>query len=463
MSGSSGKNARFDLFVIGGGGAGSETAFRVGESKTLRVGLVERDMLGGECNNYGCVPTKALLKAAKVVHSARNAAPFGIQVRDVAVDFPKVMQRVRGIVSHFSRYGTTPFKEIGVEVYLGPTARFLDPERMELDDGTVITSKRFVVATGSKAAVPPIDGLRETGFWTNEEATHLTELPPSIAIVGGGPIGVEFAQIFARLGSTVTVIEALDRILGPEDADASAVLHESLESDGVRIITSAKVVKVAQGGSGKKISLEDGTTVDAAELLVAVGRTPSFGLLDPDKAGIVLGKGGKPELTATLKTTTPTIWCIGDATGDLLFTHVASYEGGLVSEQILTGKRVDADYRIVPRVTYTDPEVASVGISEQQAHDQGIDVVVGRVEIADNERAYIEAEPRGFVKIVAAANGGEILGATIVGANAGEMIHEIVAIMASHALANDAGGAIHAYPTLSESVRGALQGTSSGS
>ena len=235
---------RLDVLTIGGGAAGSEATFRIGETKTLTVGLVERDKLGGECNNYGCVPTKAMLRAAKAVHEARNAEVYGIRVRDIDVDFPKVMERVRGLVAHFTRHGPGPFEEIGVKVWLGPTARFTAPGEVEFDDGTRVRAKQVIVATGTKAAVPDIDGLRDAGFWTNEEAIDPPALPGSIAIVGGGPIGVEFAQIFARLGSQVTVIESLDRILDPEDPASSAALHEALESDGVTIRTGATLERV---------------------------------------------------------------------------------------------------------------------------------------------------------------------------------------------------------------------------
>ncbi|MHB8510555.1 MAG: dihydrolipoyl dehydrogenase family protein [Actinomycetota bacterium] len=442
----------FDLFVIGGGGAGSEVAFRVGETKTLKVGLVERDTLGGECNHYGCVPSKAMLKAAKIVASARHADAYGIRVRDIEVDFPRVMERVFSIVSHFSRYGTQPFEDIGVEVFLGPTARFIDEHTMELDDGTMIEADRFVIAAGSKAAIPPIAGLRECKPWTNEEATHLTTLPSSVSIIGGGPIGVEFAQIFSRLGSRVTVIEVLDRILGPEDEAASAVLQEALEREGVDIITGAKIERV---DPSKAIVLADGRTIRSDEILVAAGRMAPFDLLDPQAAGVKIERG-RPVLEPTLQTTAPHIWCAGDVTGALQFTHVASYEAQVVADQIVSGKPSQADYRVIPKVTYTDPEVASVGLTQAQAREQGFETSVGLVRFEDNERAYIEGETSGFVKIIADAKTKEILGGHITGSNAGELIHEIVGLMSAHTPVNLPSNAVHAYPTLSESIRSAL-------
>lgn len=446
---------RYNVAVVGGGGAGSETAFRIGETKRLNVALIERDKLGGECNNYGCVPTKAMLKAAKIVANARDAQRYGIAVRDVQVDFPKVMQRVREIIGHFSRFGAKPFEDIGVGVYLGPSARFVDENTLELDDGRTIEASTFVIATGSKASVPSVEGLTESGFWTNEEAVGVNELPDSLAILGGGPIGVEFAQIFARLGTKVTVIEALERILGPEDAEASAVLAEALAEDGVTMLTRASLERVERIGPARRLILKDGRTINADELLVAVGRTPSFGTLDAGKAGVVLNERKRPVVDDSLRASDH-VFVAGDATGELLFTHTASYEGQLVAEQILSGRPKTADYRVVPRVTYTDPEVASVGQTEQQARDEGSDVRVGFARFDDSERAYIEGERRGFVKIVADERTGAVLGGHIAGVGAGELIHEIVATMAGRVSATTVGNAIHAYPTWSESVRSAL-------
>lgn len=447
----------YDVFVIGGGGTGSECAFRIGETKRFKVGMVERDRLGGECNSYGCVPTKALLAAAKIAHSVGRAAEFGITIRgDVEVDFPKVMERVRGIVAHATRYGTTPFEEIGVEVFLGPSASFVSPHEVALD-GRRIKADKIIVATGTESSAPPVPGLEETGYWTNKEATDLDRLPESVAILGAGPIGVEFAQIFARLGSKVTVVEALDRVLPPEDADSGAAIAEALAAEGVTIITGAKVERASKEGSAKRLHLGGGKTVTADALLVATGRKPCFDDLGVDEAGIELDERGRPVLDDGLRTTAKSIWAAGDATGELLFTHVGTYEAQLVSSRIITGRARKRDYRVVPKVTFCEPEVASVGLTEQQAIEAGREVKVGKLAFADNERSTIEGATHGLVKVVADAKTGEVLGGHIVGTGAGEMIHEIVAIMATHGKAKPAGAAIHAYPTLSETVKGALE------
>jgi pyruvate/2-oxoglutarate dehydrogenase complex dihydrolipoamide dehydrogenase (E3) component len=446
---------RYDIFVIGGGGTGSECAFRLGETRRFRIGMAERDKLGGECTNRGCVPTKTMLRAAKAVHSARKAEVFGIRVRDVEVDFPKVMERVNAIVAEMLKYGTKPFEDLGIDVFMGAEARFTAPH--ELSAGAKsIRADNVIVATGTKATAPEIPGLAEAGFWTNAEAVAAKSLPSSLAIVGAGPIGVEFAQIYSRLGSKVTLIEALPRILAPEDADSSAAIAEVLDEEGIRMITSARIDRVSREGSSRRIHFEGGEVVDADELLVAAGRVPDFDALGVAAAGIELDKNGKPVLDAQLRTNVGGVWAAGDATGDLLFTHVGGYEAQLVSDQIANGSTRKADYRVVPKVTYCEPEVASAGLTEAQAVEEGFDVRVGRADFADNERALIEGETRGLVKVVADNATGEILGGHIVGAGAGEMIHEVVAAMAGHVKVRDLADAIHAYPTLSESLRSAF-------
>jgi pyruvate/2-oxoglutarate dehydrogenase complex dihydrolipoamide dehydrogenase (E3) component len=448
----------YDVFVIGGGGAGSECAYRIGESKRFRVAMAEHDKLGGECNNYGCVPTKAMLAAAKLAHSFSRAEEFGIRIKgEIEVDFGKVMERVRRIVAHSTRYGAAPFTEIGVDVFLGPTASFTSPHELALD-GQRIKARKVIVATGTDAAAPPIPGLADAGYWTNVQASNPPHLPSRIAILGAGPIGVEFAQIFARLGSKVTIIEALDRLLPPEDPDSGAAVAEAFDAEGITAITGAKVERVEMTGSTYRLHLAGARTVEADDLLVATGRTPRMKDLNTDAAGIDLDERGRPVLTEGLRSASARhVWVAGDATGELLFTHVATYEAGLVGETFLTGRARKRDYRVVPKVTFCEPEVASVGMTEQQAIEAGYEPSVGKLHFADNERAGIDGVPGGLAKVVADAKTGEVLGGHIVGAGAGEMIHEIVAIMAGRGKARAAGRAIHAYPTLSETVKGALE------
>ncbi|MFN2543000.1 MAG: NAD(P)/FAD-dependent oxidoreductase [Actinomycetota bacterium] len=447
---------RFDVFVIGGGGTGSEIAFSLGRAGGLRVGIAERDKLGGECNHYGCVPTKTMLASAKVAASARNAGRYGVRIPSVEVDFPAVIRRARQIIDSQSGAGATPFEEQGIRVFLDE-ARLGGEHRIEMADGTQIEADRIVLATGTEAAVPPIDGLRDGPVWTNKEAIWSPQaVPESLAVIGSGPIGLEFAQIYARFGSKVTVVELADRILPGEDVDASTAICDALEDEGIRLLVDTTSCHAGHDGTdGWHVDFDDDQHVHAEQLLVAIGRRPVFDVHDLDGAGVELNEGGFPVLDEHLRTTADGVWAAGDATGELLFTHVGTYEAELVVDDIL-GRPTHRDYRVVPRVTFTEPEVASVGLTEARARET-TEVVTSLLRFEDNERAFIEGRTHGIVKLVADARTGELLGGHIVGEGAGEMIHEVVAAMAGRVHPSAVGHAIHAYPTLSESVKGAFQ------
>lgn len=445
---------RFDVFVIGGGGTGSEVAFSLGRRGGLKVGIAERDKLGGECNHYGCVPTKIMLKSAKVAAWARDAGRFGVRVPEVSVDFDAVMERVRTIIDQQSGQGAKPFEDLGVTVIMDEV-RLIGPHELEVADGTCLYAENIVLATGTEATAPPVDGFEGAPFWTNKEAIWAPkQVPSSLAVLGSGPIGIEFAQIYARFGAKVTVVELFDRILIAEDADSSAALAPALEEEGITLVTGAKTTRVEHGPRGWRLEMEGREPVEAEELLVATGRKPCFDEHDLDAAGIAM-KNGKPVLGETLRTTGDRIWAAGDATGELLFTHVGGYEAGLVVEDIL-GRPTRRDYRVVPKVTYCEPEVASVGLSEGAARAEGREVATALLRFSDNERAHIEGRTHGIVKLVADARTGDLLGGHIVGEYAGDMIHEVVAAMAGRVPARALGDAIHSYPTLSESVKGAF-------
>lgn len=445
---------RYDVFVIGGGGTGSEVAFSLSRRSKLTIGLAERDKLGGECNHYGCVPTKVMLRSAKVAAWARDADRFGVRIPSVEVDFAAVMERARSIVDGFSGGGATPFVDQGIDV-LFDEVRLVGPHRLETAAGGMIEAEHIVIATGTEATAPPIDGLEGAPYWTNKEALwSAKELPSSLIVLGSGPIGIEFAQIYARFGAKVTVVELFDRIMYVEDEDSSAALVPALQEDDIAMITGAKTTKAEHGRDGWTLHIEGREPVRAEQLLVATGRKPCFDEHDLDAAGVRM-KDGKPVLDETLRTTGEKIWAAGDATGELLFTHVGSYEAEIVVDDIL-GTRRPRDYRVVPKVTYCEPEVASVGHSEKAARDEGHDVVTSFLRFADNERAVIEGAPHGIVKLVADKRSGELLGGHIVGEGAGDMIHEVVAVMAGNIPIHVAGEAIHSYPTLSETVKGAF-------
>jgi pyruvate/2-oxoglutarate dehydrogenase complex dihydrolipoamide dehydrogenase (E3) component len=444
----------FDVFVVGGGGTGSEIAFRLGRERDLRVGLAERDKLGGECNYYGCVPTKVMLRSAKIAALARDGGRFGVNIPTVEVDFGAVMRRVRAVIDAESGAGAKPLEDLGVAVLMD-AARLVGPHEIEMADGTGIHADRIVLATGTTSQTPPIPGLEGTPFWTNHEAIWTpTRVPASLAVVGTGAIGIEFAQMYARFGTRVTALEASPRILSNEDEQAADALVPALEEDGIRLRVAVTVERVSLDERGWRLDIEGDEPVFADEVLVAMGREACFDGHDLAAAGVDLDDEGRPILSETLRTTSPDIWAAGDATGELLFTHVGTYEAGLVVDDIL-GRPRARDYRVVPRVTFCDPEVASVGLTEEQAREAGHEVCTSVVPIADNERARIDGAAFGVVKLIASATDGELLGGHIVGDGAGAMIHEVVAMMAGRLQAPVIADAIHAYPTLSESVNAA--------
>ncbi len=443
---------RFDVFVVGGGGAGSEVAFSLGSRGRRRVAIAERDKLGGECNHYGCVPTKAMLASARVAANARDAGRFGVRVPSVEVDFGAVMDRVRRIIAAQSGEGPKPFEDLGIKAVMDEV-RLAGPHELEAADGTVFEADRIVLATGSEAVVPPIDGLADGPYWTNKEAIWSPSEPPaSLAVIGSGAIGIEFATIYARFGSRVTVLESAPQIVPNEDPEVASALRPSLEAEGIRFLTGVEITSGSHGPDGWRLRVDGHDDVTADEVLVATGRRPCLDGHDLDAAGVSLDDRGRPVLGDTLRTTAEGIWACGDATGDLLFTHVGDYEARLVVADIV-GEPWKRDYRVIPRVTFCEPEVASVGLTEPAAQEAGHDVHCAMAELHENERAVIEGHPTGLVKVVADGPSGEILGGHVVGEHAGELIHQVVAAMAGRLPASAIGDAVFAYPTLSEAVR----------
>jgi pyruvate/2-oxoglutarate dehydrogenase complex dihydrolipoamide dehydrogenase (E3) component len=348
--------------------------------------------------------------------------------------------------------GADPFERAGIDV-VPRAARVAGPREVELDDGMRIDADRIVIATGSDPVIPPIPGLADGPVWTNAEAIWSPkEVPASLVVLGAGAIGIEFAQIYARFGAQVTVLEASEQILPSEDADAARALTGALVADGIEVVTATDIERASHDVDGWTLLAGD-RSFHADEVLVATGRRPAGDGHDLAGAGVEVDEDGAPLLDQHLRTTAASIWAAGDATGDLLFTHVANYEAGVVVDAI-TDRPRSRDYRVVPRVTYSSPEVASVGLTESEAVERGA-IRVGQVDLAENERARIDDRPLGVVKVIADAEG-RLLGGHIVAPEAGAMIHELVAMMAADAPAATGAAAIHAYPTLSESVKAAL-------
>lgn len=443
---------RYDLITIGGGSAGLTIASGAA-SFGARVALIEKDKMGGDCLNYGCVPTKALIRSAFVAQTVRQSKKYGIKTNGVEVDFPAVVARMRQVIAKMAEQDSPDrFRRMGVDVLLGD-AEFQSANEMRIGD-QAISSKKIVIASGSRAAVPAIAGLSEAGFITNVEALKLETLPKSFAILGGGPIGLEFAQVFARLGSTVTVIEMSPQLLPREDTEAVAVVQRALVTEGIRFMLGSTVVQVKKREHGKVVVAEsDGekVEVECEEIFVATGRRPNVEIPSLQYIGVEVAKTGIV-VDSYLRTSVPHIFAAGDVNGGLQFTHVAGYEGKVVVRNTLFPIKQRVDYRVVPWTIYTDPEIAHVGLTEQEARNQHGQVHVYTIPFHDVDRAVIDGRGEGFIKVIADKKG-QILGAHIVGEHAGELIQELVFAMHHRVPIGKVSDVIHAYPTRLEGVR----------
>lgn len=435
----------YDLVVIGGGSGGLLVA-GVAASLKARVALVERDRLGGDCLWYGCVPSKSLIHASRMAYQLKSSGRFGIYCHNPEIDFAAAIGHVQGVISTIQPHDSPErFESLGVEVIFG-SGEFVDQQTFTVN-GRRLRARAFVIATGSRPAVPPIPGLQAAGYLTNEQVFSLTQLPESMAVIGGGPIGCELGQAFSRLGAEVTIIASRDRLLSKEDPEAVEVVHKQFASEGIRVLTQTKVERV-EIAAGKKYLWAGGQKIAVDEILVASGRQPNVETLNLNAAKVKLGKLGI-DVNTKLQTTNPRIYACGDVIGGYQFTHVAGYQANVVLKNALFLPLFKADYRVIPWATFTDPELARVGLSEQEARERyGDDIYVVKQDFAEVDRAQAEATTNGFAKIITRRNG-QILGAHLVGSVAGELIHEIVLAM-SHKLKISALSGIHIYPTLSE-------------
>jgi pyruvate/2-oxoglutarate dehydrogenase complex dihydrolipoamide dehydrogenase (E3) component len=430
-----------DIIVIGGGTAGLVTAAGAA-ALGAKAALIERAALGGDCLWTGCVPSKALIAFAK------QQREVGGEKRDAWADAVAWMRSARErIAPHDS---PERFRGMGIDVILSP-ARFAGPERVELSDRR-LRAKRIVLATGSEPAAPPIPGLRDAGFLTNVTAfDQPPPLPERLIMLGGGPIGLELAQTYHRLGSTVTVLERLPEVLPREDPEVGRFVRERLEHEGITIVTGFAAERVAREGNVKVVHGADGRRVAGEEIFVATGRRPNTRDAEPERAGVELADGAV-RVNARLETTARGIWAAGDVTGGLKFTHVADYMAKIVVRNAFTPFPTTADYRVVPWVTFTDPEVARVGLTAEEAEARGERVATFRSSFGELDRAIVDGATVGFAKVVTRHNG-RILGATLVGRGAGELIMELALAMRHGITLPALAREIHPYPTMSEIVK----------
>jgi pyruvate/2-oxoglutarate dehydrogenase complex dihydrolipoamide dehydrogenase (E3) component len=446
----------FDLIVIGGGSAGlkaARTAARAGR----RVALAEERELGGECFWAGCVPTKAMVRAAHVWHLVRNSRKFGLHVTVDSADFADAMRYKANAVRQVAGEGPPDggLARLGA-AYFPAHARFESPHDVRVGS-EVIRGRHILIATGTVPGIPPIPGIAEAGYITNREAVYLENLPRRLLIIGGGPIGLEFAQIFARFGSEVTVVEKSERALPREDPEISMLAAALLREESIQILTDTTVERVTRGSAGKEVHVRHGDRMQLLPcdaILVAAGREAAIEGLNIDTAG-VRHETGRIVTDPFLRTSAAHIWAAGDVSGGYLFTHVASYEGKLVAQNAFAETPEPFDHRVVPRCTFIDPEVASIGLTQDAAEKAGRKVAVHTFAFADLDRAILHGDPRGLVKLVIDTEDDQILGAHIIGPAASSIIAEVAVCMRNRLPCAAIASTMHAYPSFPEAIEAA--------
>ncbi|MEM6640585.1 MAG: FAD-dependent oxidoreductase [Pseudomonadota bacterium] len=448
------KSYDYNLLVIGGGSAGLVTSYIAAAIKA-KVALIERHKMGGECLNTGCVPSKALLRTGKLLADARDSKSLGVRKMTAEVDFADVMDRVHNVIEEIAPHDSVErYEGLGVECIQGD-AKVVSPWEVEVD-GKRYSARAIVVATGSQPVVPPIPGLDNIEYLTSDTLWSLRDQPEKLVVLGGGPIGCELSQAFSRLGSQVTTIDMNDQLLGREDADVAEILQRELsERDGIHLALDTKAVRVeGDGAAGVLVCEQNGEEVrfEFDRLLLALGRKPNVDAAGLRELGVAINDRGAVDVDPFLRTNFPSVSVCGDLAGPFQFTHVAAHQAwyAAVNSLLKPFWSFRTDYSVIPWSTYTEPEIARVGLSETQAAEEGVDVEVTRYDIGELDRAITDGSAQGFVKVLTPPGSDRILGATIVGPHAGELIAEFVLGMKHKLGLNKILGTIHIYPTLME-------------
>ncbi|MBT3584191.1 MAG: dihydrolipoyl dehydrogenase [Halobacteriovoraceae bacterium] len=439
----------YNMVAIGGGSAGLVTSY-IGAVTKAKVALIEKHKMGGDCLNTGCVPSKALIKSAKVMNLAKNSAKYGIKAMNVEFDFAEVMERVQKVITKIEPHDSVErYSSLGVDCIEG-SAKILSPWEIEVN-GKVITTKNITIATGARPFVPPIPGLSEIDYLISDNLWDIRELPKRFVVLGGGPIGLEIAQCFRRFGSEVFVIEMAPRIMIKEDPEVSQLIQKKLESEGVNVLINHR----AKEFKGKTLICDfegKDVSIDFDQVLVAVGRKPNVSGFGLEELGVSLRRNGTIDSDDYLRTNYPNIYACGDVTGPFQLTHTAAHQAWYCAVNGLFGrfKNFKVDYSVIPWATYTDPEVATVGQNEESCKQQGIKYEVTRYGIDDLDRAIADSEDFGFVKVLTKPGSDKILGATIVGQHASDLLLEFISAMKNGFGLEKILGTIHTYPTMGE-------------
>jgi pyruvate/2-oxoglutarate dehydrogenase complex dihydrolipoamide dehydrogenase (E3) component len=450
------KPKKFDtnLIVIGAGSAGL-VASLIAATVKAKVTLIERDRMGGDCLNTGCVPSKALIRSARIADYARRAPEFGLSPMDVKVKFPEVMERVQAVVKAIEPHDSVQrFTSLGVDCVQGE-ARIVSPWEVEVN-GKTLSARNIVIASGGRPRVPDIPGLETVGYLTSDTVWEIREAPARLLVLGAGPIGCELAQAFARLGSQVTLATHTTRVMPREDVEVSALVHEAFVAQGIEVLPGHEAQRFQAEDTGHSCIFEsaDGCREVAFDrILLAVGRSATIEGLGLEQLGIGINSAGHLAVDDFLRTAVPTIYGAGDVAGPYLFTHMASHQAWYAAVNALFGRfrKFRVDYSVVPWATFTDPEVARVGLNEQEARARKVAYEVTRYDIDDLDRAIADGEAHGFIKVLTVPGKDRILGATVVGYHAAELISEFVLAMKHGIGLNKILATIHIYPTLGES------------
>jgi pyruvate/2-oxoglutarate dehydrogenase complex dihydrolipoamide dehydrogenase (E3) component len=444
----------YNVVVIGAGTAGLVTAAGTA-GLGGRVALIECNLMGGDCLNFGCVPSKALISSARLIQQIREAEKWGLDRQSPQFAFEKVFERMRARRGKIAPNDSQErFESLGVDVFRGE-AGFVSPHEIEVD-GQKLRAKNFVIATGSRATVPSIEGIDKVHYFTNETIfDELKERPDSMIVLGGGPIGCELGQVFSRLGVKVAIVQQGAQLLPREDADVAEFMQKRFAAEGIRVRLKAVAKRVSMRDGKVVLEFADAESITAGAMLIAAGRTPNLRALNLEAAGVDYDKQGV-KVNAYLQASQPYIYAAGDITNRLKFTHTADFTARIVVRNILMPLqllRQRVDWSVVPWCTYTDPEVAHVGLGENEAQQKNIDYDLFVVPLEEVDRAVVESEEAGFAKILTAKGSDKILGATIVAPHAGDLLHEFALAMNAKAGLGKIATTIHAYPTLAELAR----------